>query len=249
MTLLGFQSAIADLVASPALCKRTLAEPDSTLARYDLTPRDRRRLLHALAHRGMALNCSLYRANRLTVLNGLLPLSCTLLGAGLRRELDLFWDSCAARDLQHAAEAIRFAAHLQHRLASGDLADALLADVLSFELASAELQLLPRRRILADLATAAASDTAAPLRLHPLVRLVPFCHEPMVVLSALARAERPEEPQSGEFYVALDATQEGIEVRQLPTELARLLLGLGDAQAPPLAAITVDTLRQSRLVA
>jgi len=66
MTMQAFQQAMCDLVASPDLCLMLVQSPEQVLGRYDLSDRDRRRLIAIVQQRGMLVNCSLYRANRLS---------------------------------------------------------------------------------------------------------------------------------------------------------------------------------------
>src|SRR4051812_1824152 len=84
MTLFDFQRALADCVANGALRDAITRAPDMALTDYSLTLRERERLTAALAHRGMPVTVGLYRANRLTVIHGSLPLTCALLGTELR---------------------------------------------------------------------------------------------------------------------------------------------------------------------
>lgn len=81
--LVEFQQALADLVASPDLCRRIRAEPVVLRERYQLTEREYERLVKMVNHRAMALNCMLYRANRLAPIALNLHEFCTRLGPQL----------------------------------------------------------------------------------------------------------------------------------------------------------------------
>jgi hypothetical protein len=81
--LVEFQQALADLVASPDACRDVLKNPEQLRLRYDLTQREFDRLVAMVNHSGMALNCMLYRANRLAPLAINLPELCQALGARL----------------------------------------------------------------------------------------------------------------------------------------------------------------------
>ena len=95
-------------IASPQLCLAMRSNPPSVLAGYDLTPREKRRLVAVVNQRGMSTNCTLYRANRLTAIYTLLPLTCVVLGKHLKTELDLYWETHPSRDLQFKQECERF---------------------------------------------------------------------------------------------------------------------------------------------
>jgi hypothetical protein len=81
--LVEFQQALADLVASPDACRQVLKDPAQLRLRYDLTQREFDRLIAMVNHSGMALNCMLYRANRLAPFAINLPGLCQALGVKL----------------------------------------------------------------------------------------------------------------------------------------------------------------------
>ena len=81
--LVEFQQALADLVASPELCREYTSESRPTSARDHLSPREYGRLEKMVNHRAMACNCMLYRANRLAPLALNLPDFCRMLGPRL----------------------------------------------------------------------------------------------------------------------------------------------------------------------
>jgi len=81
--LIEFQQALADLVASPELCRQIRADPSPLRDRYDLSQREYDRLVKMVNQKAMACNCMLYRANRLAPLALNLPASCRLLGPKL----------------------------------------------------------------------------------------------------------------------------------------------------------------------
>ena len=184
MTLLGYQQALCDLVASPSLCLRVRADA-ATLDAYDLTDRERRRLSTVVAQPGMSTSCTLYRVNRITPLYSYLPLTCALLGDDLIVEAERYWSQGKPGDLQFGPETQRFAQFLRDRFAAGALASPYVGEVLELELAANAL------RWGAD----------------PPRRTVRFAHEPEPLLAALAedRAPPPELPE-GDYLVELDAS-------------------------------------------
>ena len=225
MSLLGFQRALADMVASPALAMAVRRREREALVPYDLTPRDRRRLEAVAAQPGMEVNCTLYRSNRLTPIVMLLPYTCFVLGDRLRWIAERFWDANLT-DLQFATEVDRFAAFLRGL----ELDEPLLEEVLSFELATNELRFLPRRA-LGEEAEHSAGDGLA---LHPLVRVVRFRHDPAALLELLAAAAPlPYELEEGDFGVVLMAGPDELDVRVIDGQLAGLLEALGDGALEP----------------
>jgi len=81
--LVEFQQALADLVASPELCRQIRADPGGLLDAYELSQLEYERLVKMVNSRAMACNCMLYRANRLAPLAMNLHGFCILLGPRL----------------------------------------------------------------------------------------------------------------------------------------------------------------------
>lgn len=114
VVLAEFQQALADLVASPTLCRaiRDVDGEDATslLDGYDLSPTERSRLVVIVRHRGMAANCTVYRSNRLTPIVINLPDTCDALGTHFRDIVDQFWASHPTEYFVHfLVESDRFA--------------------------------------------------------------------------------------------------------------------------------------------
>ena len=63
-----FQQAMADVTASPDLCRALRADPGLLEGRYDLTLRERGQMLAILRHAGMQAACKVYRMNRIAPL-------------------------------------------------------------------------------------------------------------------------------------------------------------------------------------
>src|ERR1051325_5309390 len=135
MTMEAFQRAMCDLVASPDLCIALLESPEEVLGRYDLSERDRRRLVEVVQQPGMFVNCSLYRANRLSPIYNLIPHTCFLLGDSLLDEATEFWKGFKETRLQFHDEVKEFAGFLRRRLEKGLLQKLMLAEVIEYELA------------------------------------------------------------------------------------------------------------------
>jgi hypothetical protein len=96
MSIEDYQRAVGDLLRSPALCtevRRAEANPEpgaDPLGRYRLTARERSRLAAMSAHRGMVVNCTLYRASRLVGIARRLPATMDALGPALRPAFDAY---------------------------------------------------------------------------------------------------------------------------------------------------------------
>lgn len=183
MSLEQFQRALADVVASP---RSFFPVGDGgVFAGYELTERERRRLLAMMADEGMAVNCTLYRVNRFVPLRSTLPLTLLHLGTLAEAELSAYWTEFADAELQYRTEATRFAGWLRRRCERGELPAGPYIDALGFELAAfAVLSGIPmdggREVVLGD-------DGAGPLRGY----LVMFDYEPGDVLDPPGPAGAP----------------------------------------------------------
>ena len=111
--LVDFQCALADLTASPELCRQVRKDPETLRRSYDLTPKEWRRLVSMVRSDGMAANCMLYRANRLAPIALNLPDTCTALGDDLNRLLSAYWDSEPITDVHFLVETDRFCRFLR----------------------------------------------------------------------------------------------------------------------------------------
>jgi hypothetical protein len=242
VSLKGFQRALADLVATPELCRVAREDPAAVFCRYELTALEERRLAAVVRQRGMATNCALYRANRLGSLYTFLPLTCFLLGPRLRGELDCFW-AAQARPGDIAEQELQgFAEMLRGRLASGELEDPVLGEVLEYELASFMLGLLPPPG-------AGPAPAGGPARVNPRVRVVAFRHDPAALLRLLgARQPPPYALEEGEFYLLVDARGTERAVSRIAPRLGRLLRALnGEGEDAP-AGEELDALAAAGLV-
>jgi len=114
-----FQQAFADLVASPDFCREARADPAVLHARYDLSDRERGRLLGLINQRGMALNCMLYRANRLAPLALNLHGFCQALGPRLGPLLTEYTAAHPNTNVHFYRECDRFCAFIEHKLDQG----------------------------------------------------------------------------------------------------------------------------------
>ena len=111
--LADFQQALADMVASPPLCREVRANPSVLSDRYRLTDLEFRRLVNIVNQRGMGCNCTLYRANRLAPLALNLHDVCTALGDRLTGLVDEFWALYPETNANFVVECDRFCEFLR----------------------------------------------------------------------------------------------------------------------------------------
>jgi hypothetical protein len=208
MSIPSFQQALCDLIASPQLCLALRANPEATLAGYQLSARERKRLMEVVWQRGMSTNCTLYRSNRVTPIYTLLTLTCRALGDQLRALLDEFWDAKEYQDGQFHSEVERFAAFLSRRIAAGGIRSPFAAELLQFELALNALEFAPRRQILDETAKLPAPQPDTPCRLHPLARVIRFRHDPDVLLEAAASGALPSDMPEQDALVVVSVIRD-----------------------------------------
>lgn len=250
MTMAAFQRAMCDLIASPELCVKLVQAPEEVLGRYDLSDRDRRRLLEVVQQPGMLVNCSLYRANRLSPIYNLIPHTCFVLGAALLSEATEFWEGYRETRLQFHEEVQQFGDFLQRRLEMGLLQNPLLAEVLEYELALNEFRYTPRLEVLARLEqnTTVAGESKR-VQLHPLIRVLLFTHEPKRLLEFLdERRPLPYELAEGEFWLLLDGKGEEVEIKLIDAGVGRLLKAIEAETALSLSTDDVAALSEAGLI-
>jgi hypothetical protein len=246
MTMEAFQQAMCDLVASPDLCMMLVQSPDEVLGRYDLSDRDRRRLLAVVQQPGMLVNCSLYRANRLSPIVNLIPRTCFLLGDALLDEATEFWKGFKETRLQFHEEVKQFGDFLRRRIAMGFLQNPVLAEVLEYELALNEFRYTPRLEVLSRLELSKTESKC--VQLHPLIRVVLFRREPRRLLELLdERRSPPYDLNEGEFWLLLDGKGEEVETKLIDTGVGRLLKTIEAGTALSLNADDVEVLIEAGL--
>jgi hypothetical protein len=222
MSLPSFQHALCELIASPRLCLALRADPDAALARYELSARERKRLVEVVRQHGMSTNCTLYRSNRITPIYTLLHYTCLSLGAQFGPLVDQFWDAKEYQDGQFQSEVERFGAFLRQRVADGAVSSPFAGELLEFELAMNALEFGPRKELLRELASLQPPESDTPCRLHPLARIVRFRHDPSVLLAAAARGAMPApDLPKHEALVVLSVVDGDLKVVQLPDGACR----------------------------
>lgn len=139
MSLLAFQRAIVDLTLAPGRVRRLLQGGERELDRYDLTERERQRVLYAIRQPGMALNCTIARGNRFEAVAELFPMTCTLLKPVLRGLLDELWEDAPPTSYQFAGEEEAFMGMVRRKIESGEVAIEYLDEIFEYESRCAEL--------------------------------------------------------------------------------------------------------------
>ena len=248
MSLEAFQQATSDLVASPDLCRLLQRDPESVLSRYQLSPRDQHRLIDLVQQRGMSVNCTLYRFNRITPLYTLLPLTNFVLGESFIHEAELFWETFRDSDPRFTQEVDRFGEFLIERIHGQQILNVFAEEIIRFELATNELRFSQREEILSELANG-KQHAGGPLQLHPLVRLVEFQHEPAKLLQLL-KERRPEPYQllEGRFWLLLDVLGEELQVRRIDPQLGQILERIAASGVAPLPEEDAEALIEAGMV-
>ena len=226
-----------------------LANPGRLTETYDLSERERKRLLHSARQPGMKVCWALHRANRLASIHATLPLTCRALGSLLRREVDAFWSEALPKDLQFRPEAERFVSFLRSRMREGRLDIPVLDDLISFELAVAELRFMPQGGIRETLARNETLADASMI-LHPLIRLLPFKSDPERLLEALTNErDIPTDLAAGDYHLLVDGREEAMSIRLLDARLAAILHSFELGAPPALDDSEIDLLLKAGLIA
>jgi hypothetical protein len=148
--LVDFQQALADLTASPELCRAVRADSEVLSKRYALTELERSRVIGIVHHRGMTSACMVYRMNRIAPLAMNLRATMRALGPRLRALVSDYWQEHPHGHSHFFIEAERFGAWLRQLIAAG-------------ERVPPEVPALLEREHSAVRAALAASCTEAPL--------------------------------------------------------------------------------------
>jgi hypothetical protein len=249
MSLQSFQQALCDLIASPNLSHKMRTHPEDVLRSYDLTLREQHRLVEIVSQPGMSTNCTLYRVNRITPIYTFLPLTCFILGDSLKHEIELFWESYQDTDLQFKQEIDHFTEFLMGQVRAAQIENPFLKEVLEFEMAVNELRFLPRHHIANTLIGSDQTRPDTPLKLHPLVKLAQFRHDPSVLLKFFGEMHPlPDGIEEGEFYLLLDATGDDLQVKNIPSDLWQLLHNIQTGRTPFLAKDDAEALIDAKLI-
>jgi len=248
MTLSAFQHALCDLVASPQTCVLARDHAEKVFDKYDLTARERRRLIDVVYQQGMSTNCTLYRVNRITPIYTLLPNTSFLLGDELVKWADYFWAQ-QKTDMQFKSEVESFGELIKQHIQLGNIQNDFLEEILDFELAINSFRFLPKKDILNKLTRANMGSSLTEVRLHPLIKVIRFSHEPILLLSLLASAQLPPaDTPKGEYYLLVDAAASDVVIKKIDPSLGQLLHKIDSYAAQPLSPIDLETLISSSLI-
>jgi hypothetical protein len=136
--LADFQQALADLTASPELCRAVRADAHALPAAYVLSDRERARLLAIVRHPGMACACTVYRMNRVAPLAMNLRHTLRALGPALGRLLPAYWAEHPQGHAHFYIESERFGRWLAGQEGVVERAPALPAELAAIQQAIAE---------------------------------------------------------------------------------------------------------------
>lgn len=115
MSLDGFHSALARLVADPDLVRSVRAGEVAWIHGSDLTGREAARVIAIASDPRMEVMCSLYRSNRLTALVRTVPAVVVALGDRLSGAVTEYWRDRPRTDMQFRTEAAEFCAFVGAR--------------------------------------------------------------------------------------------------------------------------------------
>src|SRR5687767_463789 len=100
------------MVASSDFRTLVQQQPETALHDFNLTERERIRLISVAAQPGMRVNTAIHRANRLSTVAQTMPFTCFLLSTRMQAVFDRYWDAYPTESLQLPIECERFATFL-----------------------------------------------------------------------------------------------------------------------------------------
>jgi hypothetical protein len=205
MSLNGFQQAIVELTLAPKWFRALRRGELDFLDGYDLNERERRRLRDIALQRGIAMNCSLARGNRLEVIVAAFPKTCLLLKPMLSRLLDELWEQCKPDNYQLFGEEEAFAEFIATKIRQDEFDVEYLDEIFDFEIACRGLRI--RVEISDDVETAFET-------------VVLFQHDPGLLLPPLNRRVTPPTGLPvGSFPAFVRVSEDGVEVQPVNQQL------------------------------
>lgn len=121
------------MTTDPHLAATVRRKGADAFTHYDLTDREKKRLVAVSRQPGMDLNCTLARGNRFAPIYDAFPLTCTLLGSHLRSVLDELWLSVSPNNYQLSGEIAAFERLLTTKSLASDFDNPYLSDILAYE--------------------------------------------------------------------------------------------------------------------
>ena len=176
MSLRAFQQAVVDLTLMPPTARALRRGDTSVLDGFDLTARERDRLLAIVRQPGISVHCSLARGNRLEMIAETFPMTCVLLKPVLRQLVDELWAERRPGNYQLAGEDAAFATFLAGKRSAGEFQIEYLDEIFNYELACREMA--QRIRLQAEPET-------------PIEVTVEFQHSPDALLPPLSQLAAP----------------------------------------------------------
>jgi hypothetical protein len=205
VSIVEFQRALCDMTLRPALAAAVRRAGVGVLADYELSANEQRRLIDVVGQPGMAINCTLARANRFAPIADAFPLTCAVLKPHLRALLDELWGIHTPDTYQLAGEAAAFAAFLGDKLARGECNHQYAEEIFRYECAAWEL-IRARLR-----SSANPSDAAAPRSVT-----VRFEHDPRILIPRLESDESlPLDLPGGDYQVRVTLQDDMLVVEPL----------------------------------
>lgn len=203
MSLAEFQRALCDMTLDPLFATSVVRSGSSSLAAYQLSDREKGRLVDVVRQPGMSVNCTLARANRFAPIADAFPLTCSLFKPQLRGLLDELWSIHRPGNYQLAGEADAFARFLEEKISRGELDYAYAEEVFRYESAAWELIQTLRSSML-DPEPESKGEKCATVR---------FRHDPRILVPCLERDEAPPaELPTGNYLVRLTLRGDTLDV-------------------------------------
>jgi hypothetical protein len=193
---------MVDLTLTPKSCRAIGRGVSAVINQYELTERERGRLSEIARQPGMAMNCALARGNRLELIVGSFPKTCTLLKPLLPRLLDELWEQRKPDNYQLFGEEDAFAAFIAEKISRNELAVEYLSEIFVYELTCRDL----------EIRVETCGDTNSVFE-----AIVEFRHAPDELLGPLNNhAAPPPGLPSGIFPARLRMSEAGFEMSVLP---------------------------------
>lgn len=196
MSLRSFQLALADIISNPRASSRYPENPALLDERYELTEKEKERLISMIGQKGMRANYMLYQVNRMTPLSMFMGYTLKILRPQLMAVMNGFWEQYPRTSFQFRDELAFFTAYLKREMDAGRLSLPYLRDIVSID------EHINHIRLSTDEPPLANDEFYT---LHPSARIVYLEYDPDALVEAMVTFNPsvpiPDIPEARGYYV------------------------------------------------
>jgi len=217
MSIAQFQKALYQMIADIPTCIAVRSGNKKFLSNFELTNKERRRLLSVSMQPGMNTNCTLFRMNRVTPLYTSMPNICKMLQKKLLDILLEFWEKHPKSTLQYKEEIKLFYFFLKNKIEDNSISIQYLDKILEFEGKINELRF----------DDSYTTEPRGKYILSKHLRLIKWNCDPSILLENIAEENYkfPNLPEET-HYLLVENSSENLELKMINNSLGTILENL-----------------------